>query len=196
MRVFIERAKADLVEAVPSPRGVPRRPLAEALAAFEEGLREAAALTGNATAIGDFVNSGGGLISHGSEYGWLSATTVILFAGLVALAAGRVVRPDLAPDRRRHTARGRPGVVRRRASLDEAADVIAGYQPHRERPSDLSGLRKNLRHGEDGPYRAESAKEAKGTPEQRRRWGDGGRHALELNRMHRPWLSDALATWS
>ena len=40
----VERAKADLVEAVPSPRGVPRRPLAEALAAFEEGLREAAAL--------------------------------------------------------------------------------------------------------------------------------------------------------
>ena len=39
------------------------------------------------------------------------------------------------------------------ASLDEAADVIAGYQPHRERPSDLSGLRKNLRHGEDGRWR-------------------------------------------
>lgn len=38
----IERAKADLVEAVPSPRGVPGRPLAEALLAFEEGLREAA----------------------------------------------------------------------------------------------------------------------------------------------------------
>ena len=39
----IERAKADLVEAVPSPRGVPGRPLADALVAFEEGLREAAA---------------------------------------------------------------------------------------------------------------------------------------------------------
>ena len=31
------------------------------------------------------------------------------------------------------------------ASLDEAADAIAAYQPHRERPSDLSGLAKNLR---------------------------------------------------
>ena len=39
----VERAKADLVSAVPSPRGVPGRPLAEALAAFEEGLVEAAA---------------------------------------------------------------------------------------------------------------------------------------------------------
>jgi hypothetical protein len=36
----IERAKEDLVSAVPSPRGVPGRPLAEALLAFEEGLRE------------------------------------------------------------------------------------------------------------------------------------------------------------
>jgi hypothetical protein len=39
----IERAKADLVSAVPSPRGVPPRPLAEALVAFEEGLRDAVA---------------------------------------------------------------------------------------------------------------------------------------------------------
>ena len=39
----IERAKAELVAAVPSPRGVPGRPLADAVAAFEDGLREAAA---------------------------------------------------------------------------------------------------------------------------------------------------------
>ncbi len=31
------------------------------------------------------------------------------------------------------------------ASLDEAADAIAAYQPHRSRPTDLSGLAKNLR---------------------------------------------------
>ena len=31
------------------------------------------------------------------------------------------------------------------ASLDEVADAIAEYNPHRPRPSDLSGLRKNLR---------------------------------------------------
>ncbi len=38
-------------------------------------------------------------------------------------------------------------------SLDEAADAIAAYQPHRPRPSDLSGLEKNLRLGEDGRWR-------------------------------------------
>lgn len=31
------------------------------------------------------------------------------------------------------------------ATLDEAADAIAEYQPHRPRPTDLSGLAKNLR---------------------------------------------------
>ncbi len=38
-------------------------------------------------------------------------------------------------------------------SLEAAADSIAAYLPHRTRPSDLSGLRKNLRLGEDGRYR-------------------------------------------
>jgi pimeloyl-ACP methyl ester carboxylesterase len=39
------------------------------------------------------------------------------------------------------------------ASLEEAADSISAYLPHRTRPKDLSGLRKNLRHGADGRYR-------------------------------------------
>jgi pimeloyl-ACP methyl ester carboxylesterase len=39
------------------------------------------------------------------------------------------------------------------ASLEEAADAIAAYQPHRPRPTDLSGLAKNLRLGEDGRWR-------------------------------------------
>ncbi len=39
------------------------------------------------------------------------------------------------------------------ASLDEAADAIAAYQPHRPRPTDLSGLAKNLRLGNDGRWR-------------------------------------------
>jgi len=38
------------------------------------------------------------------------------------------------------------------ASLDEAADVISAYNPHRPRPSDLSGLSKNLRQREDGRW--------------------------------------------
>lgn len=39
------------------------------------------------------------------------------------------------------------------ASLEEAADAIADYLPHRTRRTDLSGLAKNLRLGEDGRYR-------------------------------------------
>jgi len=38
-------------------------------------------------------------------------------------------------------------------TLEEAADAIAAYMPHRRRPTDLSGLAKNLRLGEDGRYR-------------------------------------------
>lgn len=39
------------------------------------------------------------------------------------------------------------------ASLEEAADAIAAYQPHRPRRDDLSGLAKNLRRGVDGRWR-------------------------------------------
>jgi len=38
------------------------------------------------------------------------------------------------------------------ASLEEVADSIARYLPHRKRPKDLSGLAKNLRRNEDGRY--------------------------------------------
>ena len=38
------------------------------------------------------------------------------------------------------------------ATLDEAADVIAAYNPHRPRPSNLSGLAKNLRQRDDGRW--------------------------------------------
>ncbi|GAA4260092.1 alpha/beta hydrolase [Dietzia aurantiaca] len=38
------------------------------------------------------------------------------------------------------------------ASLDEAADAIAAYQPHRKRPPNTDGLRKNLRLREDGRW--------------------------------------------
>jgi len=38
-------------------------------------------------------------------------------------------------------------------SLEEAADAVARYLPHRPRPTSLEGLRKNLRLGEDGRWR-------------------------------------------
>lgn len=38
------------------------------------------------------------------------------------------------------------------ARLEEAADAVAEFLPHRSRPRDLSGLAKNLRQGPDGRY--------------------------------------------
>ena len=39
------------------------------------------------------------------------------------------------------------------ASVEEAAEAVAAYLPHRPRPKSLDGLRKNLRHDPDGRYR-------------------------------------------
>jgi pimeloyl-ACP methyl ester carboxylesterase len=39
------------------------------------------------------------------------------------------------------------------ASVDAAADAVASYLPHRPRPSDSTGLLRNLRSSEDGRYR-------------------------------------------
>ena len=39
------------------------------------------------------------------------------------------------------------------ATLEEAADAVAAYNPHRPRPASPDGLRRNLRHGEDGRWR-------------------------------------------
>lgn len=38
------------------------------------------------------------------------------------------------------------------ASLEDVADAVAAYNPHRPRPSDLAGLRKNVRQREDGRW--------------------------------------------
>ncbi len=38
------------------------------------------------------------------------------------------------------------------ASVEEAADAVAAYLPHRTRPADISGLARNLRLEEDGRY--------------------------------------------
>lgn len=38
------------------------------------------------------------------------------------------------------------------ASLEEVADAIGAYNPHRPRPTDLSGLKKNLRQRADGRW--------------------------------------------
>jgi len=39
------------------------------------------------------------------------------------------------------------------ATLEDAADAITAYYPHRPRPKDIGGLRKNLRERDDGRLR-------------------------------------------
>jgi pimeloyl-ACP methyl ester carboxylesterase len=71
--------------------------------------------------------------------------------------ARALVMVDVAP-RIEHEGAARIGAFMRArlqdgyASLDEVADAIAAYNPHRPRPDDLSGLRKNLRQREDGRW--------------------------------------------
>lgn len=87
----------------------------------------------------------------------LGGLTTLLAAGEGACAVAAVVLVDCAPrleadgvERIIAFMRGGLGGF---ASLEEAADAVAAYVPHRPRPDDLGGLRKNLRLHADGRYR-------------------------------------------
>ena len=69
-------------------------------------------------------------------------------AGLVLVDIAPQIEPDGA-QRIIDFMRARPHGF---ASLEEAADAVQAYNPHRPRPKDLSGLAKNLRRKEDGRY--------------------------------------------
>jgi pimeloyl-ACP methyl ester carboxylesterase len=63
------------------------------------------------------------------------------------------------------------------ASLDEAADAVASYLPHRRRPDDLGGLRKNLRRRPDGRWIWHWDPRFVHAPEERVRSNDFADHA-------------------
>jgi pimeloyl-ACP methyl ester carboxylesterase len=81
---------------------------------------------------------------------------------LVAVGTGRVkaqalVLADVAPRIERDGTRRIGEFMREHAetgfaSLDEVADAVAGYNPHRPRPANLDGIRKNVRQREDGRW--------------------------------------------
>ncbi|HZQ59898.1 MAG TPA: alpha/beta hydrolase [Casimicrobiaceae bacterium] len=83
--------------------------------------------------------------------------TSLVAVGEDHIDATALVMVDIAPRVERD------GVARIRAfmnqkpqgfdSLDEVADAIAAYQPHRARPKSLVGLAKNVRLDDDGKYR-------------------------------------------
>lgn len=87
----------------------------------------------------------------------LGGLTSILLTGEVARGvAGGVVLVDIIPDMERAGADRIHAFMAEHAqsgfgSLEEVADAVAAYNPHRPRPSDLSGLRKNVRE-RDGRF--------------------------------------------
>lgn len=87
----------------------------------------------------------------------LGGSTALLAHGETGLDLGAIVLVDIGPRIQRSGVERIFAFMKQRpegyASLDEVADAVAEYQPHRERPKDISGLAKNLRRGEDGRYR-------------------------------------------
>jgi len=81
----------------------------------------------------------------------LGGLTAILLTGELAPGTARaVVLVDIVPDMEEAGAQRIGAFMVERAeagfsSLEEVADAVAAYNPHRARPTDLSGLRKNLR---------------------------------------------------
>jgi pimeloyl-ACP methyl ester carboxylesterase len=90
----------------------------------------------------------------GASLGGLTA--ILLLGELIPGRARGVVLVDIIPDMEQAGADRIQAFMAERVdegfgSLDEVADAIATYNPHRPRPSDLSGLRKNLRE-RDGRF--------------------------------------------
>ncbi len=82
--------------------------------------------------------------------------TSLVAAGEHAVEATALILVDIAPRIEPAGVRNIQAFMRRNpegfGSLDEVADAIASYQPHRSRPSNLQGLAKNVRLGADGRF--------------------------------------------
>ncbi|WP_213956904.1 alpha/beta hydrolase [Variovorax sp. dw_954] len=83
--------------------------------------------------------------------------TSLVAAGERRVDAAALVLVDIAPRAEAGGVQNIMAFMRRNpdgfASLEEVADAIASYQPHRERPRHLQGLAKNVRLAADGRYR-------------------------------------------
>jgi pimeloyl-ACP methyl ester carboxylesterase len=92
----------------------------------------------------------------GASLGGLSSLVAIAEAPPGVTVAGGLVLVDVAPRLEEEgiarIAEFMLGNLDGFASLEEVADAVAAYNPHRPRPTDLSGLRKNVRRHEDGRW--------------------------------------------
>jgi pimeloyl-ACP methyl ester carboxylesterase len=78
------------------------------------------------------------IITEGESPGLIRALVLVDVTPKVELGGVKRIRDFM---------RGAPNGF---ADLDEVADTVASYQPHRERPENIEGLRKNVRQGADG----------------------------------------------
>jgi len=82
--------------------------------------------------------------------------TSLIAAGEGAVQAVGLVLVDIAPRIESEGVQNIQAFMRRNpdgfASLDEVANAIAGYQPHRPRPTHLQGLAKNVSLGADNRF--------------------------------------------
>lgn len=114
----------------------------------------------------------------------LGGSTAMLLAGEISPAVvGAVVLVDIVPSvDPSGTARVRAFMADRAKSgfesLDEVADMIGQYNPHRPRPTDLDGLRANLRRRGDRWYWHWDPKLISGTTSLR------PREMLDVDRMY------------
>jgi pimeloyl-ACP methyl ester carboxylesterase len=119
----------------------------------EDGDYRADAFAADVTAVAAALPSPPVLI--GASLGGVSS---LLAAGEQGARVRAVVLVDVAPRiERAGTERITAFMLDRAeegfASLEEAADAVAAYNPNRPRPTDLSGLEKNLRRRPDGRWR-------------------------------------------
>src|SRR3546814_5125616 len=80
----------------------------------------------------------------------------LLAVGEARVKAAELVLVDMAPrieaEGRRHIQEFMNQKPEGFDSLEEVAEAIANYQPHRPRPRTLDGLAQNVRPGRDGNY--------------------------------------------
>ncbi len=110
--------------------------------AFAADLRAAAAVLGRPpVVVGASLGGITAMVAEGEAPGTAAAVVLVDVAAKIEIAGAERVRAFMSafPD----------GFV----SLEEAADVVASYLPHRPRPRQLGGLTKSLRQGPDGRWR-------------------------------------------
>ena len=82
---------------------------------------------------------------------------LVLLAGVVIVDAKALILVNFVPRPEASGVERIQAFMRQKQdgfdSLEEVADAINSYRPHRARPGSLEGLAKNVRIGADGKYR-------------------------------------------